>query len=247
LSIARNTGIRHSKGDLIAFTDDDAVVHPGWIGQLAGAFADPEVMAVTGLVFPAELETESQMTFEKKMGFHRGYRAITYDAEFFREQRAHGVHVWRIGAGVNMAVRRKALEDVGGFDERLGAGAAGCAEDSELWYRILARGWKCRYEPLAVVSHYHRRERKDLEQQARLYMRGHGAALLVQWARHRHRGNLMRLFVYLPAYFVRRLVGSFFSPEARRESLWSFEVHGFLSSFAYYFRNRRRGGAPDIL
>jgi hypothetical protein len=67
LSVARNTGIRQSKGDIIAFTDDDVTVHPNWIARLQQSFPDPQVMAVTGLVLPAELETEAQFIFEKNV------------------------------------------------------------------------------------------------------------------------------------------------------------------------------------
>ena len=108
---------------------------------------------------------------------------------------ALGPQVWRIGAGANMAFRRAVFDRVGGFDERLGAGAAGCSEDSELWYRILAGGGVCLYEPRAVVDHHHRADWRALRTQMRAYMRGHVVALLIQHARFGDRGNLYRLFV----------------------------------------------------
>ena len=58
--------------------------------------------------------------------------------------------MWKVGAGANMAFRRNVFDLVGLFDERLGAGAAGCSEDSEIWYRILANQLQIRYEPRAV-------------------------------------------------------------------------------------------------
>ena len=128
LSRARNTGIRAASGTLIAFTDDDTTVHPEWLTRLRSAFAEPDVMVVTGLVLPAALETESQVIFELVYGgFFRGYQRIVYDRAFFEQTRDDPVPVWKIGAGANMAVRREAFELVGDFDERLGAGAAGAA------------------------------------------------------------------------------------------------------------------------
>jgi len=55
LSIARNTGIRKSTGNIIAFTDDDVIVHPDWITRIAQSFQRDRVIAMTGLILPAEL------------------------------------------------------------------------------------------------------------------------------------------------------------------------------------------------
>ena len=237
LSVARNTGIRYSTGDIIAFTDDDVTVHPDWIARLHCSFGDPKVMAVTGLILTVELETEAQFIFEKRWSFNKGYRTITFDTQFFEQMKHRGVFVWDIGAGANMAFRRKAFDLVGDFDERLGAGAAGCSEDSEMWYRLLASGWLCRYEPTAVVYHRHRSHLNSLKQQLHQYMRGHVAALLVQFAKYRHWGNLRRLFLTIPKdytkFFLRQLVkGS--KPEY--STLWS-ETSGILSGVKFYVQN----------
>src|SRR5690606_24220581 len=149
--------------------DDDVEVHPQWTRRLRRGFADPGVKAVTGLVLPAELETPSQVQFEKYWSFHRGYIPRLYDAAFFERHRRWGVPAWEVGAGANMAFRRQVFEKVGLFDERLDAGAAGCSGDSEMWYRVLAEGHMCRYEPTAVVYHYHRREDEALKKQLRAY------------------------------------------------------------------------------
>src|SRR5262249_46212823 len=154
LSHARNTGLRAATGDIILFTDDDVVAHPEWPWRVIGCFDGPAVMAATGLVLPAELDSDAQVAFEWDLGgFGQGFRPIRYDSEFFAAGRDRGVPVWRIGCGANMAFRRAAFAKVGLFDTRLGAGASGCSEDSELWYRLLATGHVCVYEPSAVVYH----------------------------------------------------------------------------------------------
>lgn len=231
LSIARNTGLRRARCDLVAFTDDDVVVHRDWAARMALAFADPGTASVTGLVLPKALETPAQMVFERDLGgFGQGYRRLAYDAAFFRQMLPLGVPVWRIGAGASMALRRQAVVAVGGFDERLGAGAAGCSEDSELWYRLLNAGLTCRYEPSAVVFHEHRREWAALRRQMHDYMRGHVAALLVQYGRHRHAGNLRRLLLAMPRYYATLLArAAFHGRLGGRTRLIGTELRGALA------------------
>lgn len=238
LSRARNTGIRHSTGDIIAFTDDDVEVHPEWLVRLQQHFDHPKVMSVTGLVLPAELQTESQLIFEKDLRYlNKGYQVKTYDHQFFAQMKPLGVPVWDVGAGANMAIRRKAFELVGEFDEHLGAGAAGCSEDSEFWYRVLAEGWICHYEPASVVFHYHRGDLANLKHQMYQYFRGYVAALLCQFARYRHWGNLRRLFITLPLYYAGQFVyGSLTGFKSRNQ----ITVAGILGCFAgiiFYFHN----------
>ncbi len=194
LDIARNRGARAATGDIVAFTDDDVRLHPRWLERLTAAFDEDGVMAVTGLVLPAELQTAAQLHFETYWGFGRGYRPIDFGAEFFRTDSTHGCPAWEIGAGANMAFQRETFLRAGLFDERLDVGAAGCSGDSEYWHRVLFHGGICRYEPAAVAFHYHRREFAGLSQQIFAYMRGHAAALLVQYERSGNLGNLRRAF-----------------------------------------------------
>ncbi|MBA2417191.1 MAG: glycosyltransferase [Geodermatophilaceae bacterium] len=229
LSAARNTGVREASGDIIAFTDDDAEVRPTWVARLQDGFTAPDVMAVTGLVLPAAIETVGQIAFETHLGgFGRGFRTQEFDLAFFRGMRSRGVPVWRIGAGANMAIRRSAFELVGEFDERLGAGAAGCSEDSELWYRLLAEGFRCRYEPAAVVIHHHRADLASVNEQAHAYQRGHVAALFLQFAHYGDGGNLRRALVYMPRFYAGRLIAAAFT----LDPIVAAEIRGYLAGLA---------------
>src|SRR5262249_5187093 len=81
LDWARNRAILEARGEIIAYTDDDVVVDHSWITSLATVFAqDTEVMSVTGLVVPCELETEAQVLFEGYGGFGLGFRRKWYRA-----------------------------------------------------------------------------------------------------------------------------------------------------------------------
>lgn len=238
LDIARNTGIDHSTGDIIAFTDDDVTVHPNWLIRLQQSFHDPKVMAVTGLVLAAELDTEAQFIFEKYWSFNRGYCDRTFDSHYFELHKSCGVPAWFIGAGANMAFRRQVFELVGNFDERLDVGAAGCSGDSEFWYRVLAQGWSCRYEPTAVTYHYHRRDLDSLKQQMYYYMRGHVAALLIQFEKYRHWGNLRRLFLTLPKQYTKKILRLLFRGSKPESSTLLAEISGCVSGVQFYLQNR---------
>jgi GT2 family glycosyltransferase len=240
LSAARNAGIRASGGAVIAFVDDDTAVHARWLERLLAGFDGPRVLAVTGLVLPAELTTRAQIVFEKGMGHSgRGHAPILYDREFFEPQLPFGVPVWAIGAGANMAFRREAFERVGLFDERLGAGAAGCSEDSELWYRLLAAGWECRYQPDSVVLHWHRREMDELRRQAHDYLKGHVAALFVQYAAHRHPGNLRRALLTIPGWLARRALDEALAARPDRTGLLAAELAGYAAGLRLWRLARR--------
>jgi len=259
LSAARNAGIRNSIGEIIAFTDDDVIVHPAWIGAILRGFENPEIIALTGAVLPAALSTDAQFAFQNEafaweLGFE-GYQALDFDSNFFRNTMHLGVPVWRMGAGANMAFRRAAFNRAGLFDERLGAGTSGCSEDSELWYRLLAEGYQCRYDPSAVVSHFHRSDWEGLSYQTYSYMRGHVAALLFQFDRYKHWGNVKRAFGILPLYFtklalralVKGLARFLINSDEDQPSLASplhQKIRGMLAGYAYYLRHRHLPADP---
>jgi GT2 family glycosyltransferase len=221
LSVARNTGIRHAAGEIIAFTDDDVEVHSNWVAALRRGFASSDVGVVTGLVLPAKLDTPAQVWFQGGEGSHGwSYRKREYDRGYLKQLRHLYVPVWDIGAGANMAFRRDAIDAVGLFDERLGPGkSGGCGEDSEIWYRMLAAGIRCLYFPEAVVHHHHRRHEGQLRSQIRSYQRGHVAALFVQFFNHRHIGNLVRVFLVLPLQFLTQAARSFVFGTTRKTFL----------------------------
>ncbi len=137
LSRARNAGIMHaSAGNIVAFTDDDCVVDPGWVAAVADAFVDDRVGVITGRIRGGDDAPSDDP----------GPSAFRFGAT---------ADVATLGAGANMAFRREALEALeAGFDERLGAGTRlRSGEDHDAIWRALRAGWLGRYCPDAVVEH----------------------------------------------------------------------------------------------
>lgn len=239
LSRARNRGVAASRGAVVAFTDDDVAVAPNWLGPIRAAFVDARTACVTGLVLPARLDSEAAATFEFAYGGLAGsYLPATYDRGLLDQPFGEAPPVWKLGAGANLAIRRAAFGEVGPFDVRLGAGAAGCSEDSEFLHRILAAGWTCRYEPAAVVFHDHRGTPDALCRQMRAYMRGHVAALLVQFGQTRRPGNLVRAFVGLPFHYAKTGLRLLFAPPSLRRRAYLWEVLGLIEGPLALMRRR---------
>lgn len=234
LDIARNTGARASACKIIAYTDDDVVLHPSWLERTLDAFDAPHISAVTGLVLPAELATPAQWHFERYWGFGRGVTRKDFDPAFLEAHRDYGCPAWEIGAGASMAFRREVFEQVGFFDERLDVGAAGCSGDSEFWHRILCAGGTCRYDPSVVAFHFHRQDWDGLRKQIRAYMRGHAAALLVQFERSHLRGNLKRLVIGFPHFYAKRALRHVLCKRSDEDLLTREEVSGLLSGIWFY-------------
>ena len=192
-----------------------------------------------GIVVPAVLDTEAQRFFQFDLGgFGSRYVPVRFDRRFLDANLAVGPQVWRIGAGANMAFRREVFDRVGHFDERLGAGASGCSEDSELWYRIIAAGGACLYEPRVMVRHHHRADWPGLRQQLRAYMKGHTAALLIQHERYGHQGNARRAFRQLPRYFLRCAGQVVTGRYPRPVTTLLAEVRGWLEGILFALRLR---------
>ena len=121
---------------LVAFIDSDCAADPGWITQLAAHFADPLVGAVAPRVRP--------MTGRSAVGRYLDARApIDMGGS---EARVAPLTRLAYVPTAALLVRRAAAGT--GFDPDLRYG-----EDVDLIWRMIAAGWRVRYDPAAEVLH----------------------------------------------------------------------------------------------
>lgn len=167
LDWARNRAILEATGEIIAYTDDDVVVDKGWVKAIAQTFAEnSEVMAITGLVAPYELETEAQVLFEDYGGFGRGFEQKWYQVQSGQAFPWQWLGAGQFGTGANMAFRRSVFDEIGYFDPALDVGTpTNGGGDLEMYFRVLKAGHTLVYEPKALIWHRHRRDYAQLRRQ----------------------------------------------------------------------------------
>jgi GT2 family glycosyltransferase len=141
---ALNHAIGACRGEFLAFVDDDVVVRPGWAAGYLRAFRDTQASALQGrILMPEAVQSDSELMDQvRRMRTH-----VVVDYGLACRSR-HSL------TGANMAVRRSTLERVGLFDERLGPGASGLCEDTDLAWRILGAGGSIQYVAQATVEHH---------------------------------------------------------------------------------------------
>jgi glycosyltransferase involved in cell wall biosynthesis len=176
LSNARNHALEMVGDEVVAWTDDDAVVDPFWLAEIArGLDSHPEADVVCGPMLPAELETRAQLWFEEFGGHSRGrgLAPFVFGPATARLQ-SPLYPLPPFGTGANMAWRAGSARGIGGFDPALGAGTPAMgSEDTLAFTRILRAGGTIVYQPSAVIKHFHHRSFDELERR----MAGYGTGL----------------------------------------------------------------------
>jgi GT2 family glycosyltransferase len=138
---SQNRAIAESRGEVVVLLDDDLTVEARYLDAVERFFSEhPQFAAMAGRILPAE-DPEAKV----------GANWIYLDLPIFDR----GDHVVEVPGvlGANMAFRRSALDAVGLFDERLGPGAAGHEEETEMSRRLRRKGLRIGYAPDALVYH----------------------------------------------------------------------------------------------
>jgi glycosyltransferase involved in cell wall biosynthesis len=142
VAAGRNLGVSFTRAPIVAFTDDDCRVDPGWIEAMARAFArDPRI----GMVFGTLVAD----AYDRRAGFIQAYqvRAPRLATRLSDKSFIDGI-------GGCMAVRRVVFEALQGFDELCGVGAPlRAAEDTDFAIRTLMAGHAVYETPEIVATH----------------------------------------------------------------------------------------------
>lgn len=141
---SRNEALRHVRGEIVSFLDDDVVLRPGWEHALMATFEDPRVMAVSGRTCNG---LPGEERYEKPIGRLLADGTLT---DGFASQPDQPVDVDH-GIGANMSFRRSVLAELGGFRDDYPGTAL--REDTDVFLRIRAIGGRAVFAPDAAVDH----------------------------------------------------------------------------------------------
>jgi len=229
-SPALNAGIAAAKAAIVAFTDDDVILHPEWLLNLKRAFDEFDCAGVGGRVVPVWhhpkpdwLEMEEQQAI---VNFELG--------EIAREIKD------RTPLGANSAYRKDKFEKYGVF--RLDLGVSGknrgiTCEDSEFASRLLRAGEKIRYAPNAIIYHP-----VDPVRSSKAYFRkwfyNDGRSMIRAWPPPK---NVVRYFG-APRWIFRSVVENFFkwtfNFDAKRRFHYKLRTYRDIGRLVESYRNR---------
>ena len=151
---ARNTGVLHSKGTFLIFTDDDCCPSPEWVSAAVKHLSGHQI-AITGPVINGLEENPFSSASQGLVNFLYQYHRKDQWVDFITSN--------------NFGITRKELESVGGFDEAFPKAAA---EDRDLCERLLSKGRRIQYCDEMRVSHFHDLKLRSFFSQHYQYGRG---------------------------------------------------------------------------
>jgi glycosyltransferase involved in cell wall biosynthesis len=158
LGNARNTGLSAATGEIVAYIDDDAYPDPDWLKYLATTFLHSDFVGVGGPNLPPCGDGWVAECVANSPGGPIHVMLTDRQAE----------HI----PGCNMAYRKSALLEIGGFDERFRV----AGDDVDVCWSLQKRNWKLGFSPAAVVWHHRRNSVQTYLKQQRGY--GRAEALL---------------------------------------------------------------------
>jgi len=150
---AKNLGIKDSKGQIIAFIDDDSIVQDGWLKNIVAGYINDSVGAVGGRIL--EKPNLGDSFFPKEV-----IAKITSKGSIITKNldaNCPGLVEVDDLRGCNMSFSRTAIMAVGGFDPRYTL--YNWIEETDLCARVKKSGFRVIFNSKAIVFHYAARDR----------------------------------------------------------------------------------------
>jgi O-antigen biosynthesis protein len=242
-AVAQEQGRKHARGRVLAFLDDDCVVHRRWLGEVLRYFeSHPEVSCVVGKIEALDLVPILSRTRQQ---IYEGRHQRYLDPEFAAKTRARwqlppheGVLLSEQVSGGNFSIRREALAAIGGLDH-----GAAWRHDHALSEKLLEAGTAIAYNPDMIIYHQHAATLGSIYRVARRKM-SHRFALHEQ-VRLAECGPLLLDLARAPWAAHRR--PEMFQADRSRFKVWlavtcvhaSYALGGLLTFVQRYPRSRR--------
>lgn len=148
LSYARNRGIRESKGDILVYVDDDALVNKEYLQTYADFFAThPDIDAAGGPIIPKYETAEPDWMSHFTKNLITGYKYNGNQIKEFAQNDFPG--------GGNAGYRASVFEKVGLFNVDLGRKGDSLvgAEEKDIFDKMTSLGMRFFYLPTAILYH----------------------------------------------------------------------------------------------
>jgi glycosyltransferase involved in cell wall biosynthesis len=216
LSHARNTGMKESRSNIIAYVDDDVIFDSAWLIEVVQIFQDyPEASCMGGKIIPQfEIGRPDWLTDDMLV--------------YYGSTSSGNIVKWilypEIPFGGNMAFKRTVFNKIDMFNPNLGRKKKNLLsnEECELFWRINQAGLKVIYNPKALIYHQIPAERtSESFITSRYYWQGISAIVFNQFIAPQSRMALFKDAIRYAWKLMRESTGGTYSP---RKAYWHYKA-----------------------
>lgn len=224
LSLNRNIGIAHASGRVIAFPDDDCVLPPQYLEEVA--------------LVARRFTGDTLFAFGNARQIEDG-RPYLYRHTIGSIRRLTASNCYQITSWA-LVYDRSVFDRIGGFDEDFGVGSTyGSAEEADMMLRLLDSGIDGLYAEKLDILHPARPKHLVSVEVHRSYSEGIGALARKHWRGSRNWPFLL--------FFIRTLcrsLGGIVLTPILRDGLGDVYVANFAAKVRGFLRYRPLAGAP---